>query len=126
MANGHYRREGRLSAWLYMAGIIFAPSVLGQSARTFSTGNELLGFCEAPAGTAGYSSCLGYVAGVSDALATGSAVAGYRACYPESARITTGQAAGVVAKFVRDNPQIRHQVAAVLTARALSQAFPCR
>lgn len=126
MANGRLRYGGMVTAWLCLVGMAFAPSVLGGRARTFSTGNDLLGYCEAPVGTAGYSSCIAYVAGVADALATGSAIVGYRSCYPENARITVDQAAAVAAKFIRDNPKIRHEVAAVLAARALSQAFPCR
>jgi Ssp1 endopeptidase immunity protein Rap1a len=83
--------------------------------------------------------CISYVeaildAGTAEAIFTlevqqggkGSAypsIAGFRWC--SSDKITAGQAADVVTKFLRDNPKNRHNGAAYLVAHAMTDAFPC-
>lgn len=45
-------------------------------------------------------------------------------CIPETA--TPQQTTDVYAKYLRDNPQHRHQLAVALLAVALRDAFPCK
>jgi hypothetical protein len=53
-----------------------------------------------------------------------SAIAGWRWCLPKKGT-TLRQAADVVTKFLRDNPQLRHAGAPVLVAKAIHEVWPC-
>lgn len=64
------------------------------------------------------SSCRGYIIGVADAYD------GYSFCIPN--RVNIGQNSDIVMKYLHDHPEDRHQDAHVLTAYALSVAFPCK
>jgi hypothetical protein len=68
--------------------------------------------------------CLGYVTAISDALASGNSVNGFKACVPNNADMN--QVMNIVKNFIRDQPERRHLVAAGLVAEALGHAFPCR
>ena len=81
------------------------------------TGSWLSSACEEAVATSG-STCLTYVTGVFDALRLLQVV-----CAP--AGVTNDQAARVVLKFLRDNPQRLHEHRVVLTVEALVRAFPC-
>lgn len=60
---------------------------------------------------------LGYVAGVSD---TGQ---GVLHCSPNN--VTLGQTQDVVAKYLRDNPQDRHNSADAIITHVLKSIWPC-
>lgn len=103
-------------------------------------GNELLKSCRqydkpesaasAPDDTLSLGFCLGYVAGVTNALlaeqATGNNKGGgVHACFPQDG-ITNNQAALIVIKRLKDNPGMLHLPAGALVMWALAQDFPCK
>ncbi len=67
--------------------------------------------------------CAGYTVAIADALATGIAINGFKACPPASA--TRGQIIKAATEFLRDHPEGRKFAAAGLVANALADAFPC-
>lgn len=87
--------------------------------------------------------CNGFILGVSSGIELGSLKAGYAAGLPkddwepikrygqivagycEPERVETKQIVDVVTKFLRQNPEHRHQNAAVVVAMAFTSAFPC-
>jgi hypothetical protein len=82
--------------------------------------------------------CIRYVQGVLDAGETEGTFAmlqegakgftrtigGFRWCPPE--RVTAGQSADIVTKFVRENPAVRDAAAPGLVTEAMYEAWPCR
>jgi hypothetical protein len=60
---------------------------------------------------------MGYVAGALDAYG------GVSTCPPDT--VTLGQAVDVVKKFLRDQPQIRNEVADVLLFTLFKATWPC-
>jgi hypothetical protein len=92
----------------------------------FVTGNRLFQDCQA---TDFFSqgACMGFVAGVADAMTTAQAangtVAGWRACLSE--QITAGEVRDVAVNFLARHPEKRDIAAATLVAQALEEAFPC-
>ena len=61
--------------------------------------------------------CYGYVFGVFDSNP------GDLICAPNG--VTGRQLVDIVRKFFKENPEIRHDEAAVLVTVALAEAFPC-
>ncbi len=47
-----------------------------------------------------------------------------RSCIPEN--VTNGQVSDVVIKYLRDHPEERHILAAILVVKAMAEAFPCK
>jgi hypothetical protein len=86
---------------------------------TFFTGNDLLAFCN-PAISDG---CRGYVAGISDAMANTSPVAGHTACIPKD--VALEQLTDVTIAYLRSHANMRHYSAASQVAAAISEGFPC-
>jgi hypothetical protein len=87
-------------------------------------GNGLYSDCEK-----GNLKCYGYIFGLIDALDLSELLTDKpplpkaKTCMP--AEVTGQQLRDVVLEFLRDNPAKRHLAAAVLVAKALSDAFPC-
>jgi|ERR1700675_3386151 len=97
-----------------------------------ATGNDLLALCSTAQNSADHdfdsALCMGYIRGVQDTLGELSA-GGVKSPFPlcvGASSPTTGQSKDVVVKFMRDNPAIRNQDAAVVVMGALSQAFRCK
>jgi hypothetical protein len=90
--------------------------------RAFQSGNHLSAACETDTGL-----CLGYVAGVADAMSlvqvTGGSIAGVEACIPFP--VVIGEAKDVAVKYLREHPELRAYTAVDLVALALHDAFPC-
>ena len=90
--------------------------------RAFQSGNQLYAACEADTGL-----CMGYVAGVADAMSlvqvTGGSIAGVVACIPFP--VVIGEAKDVAVKYLREHPELRAYTAVDLVAFALHDAFPC-
>jgi hypothetical protein len=120
---------------IYRWAATIAVVIMSQSAIAGLSGNDLFSNCEgiddrsAPAhkGIA----CMMFIAGVSDGWHGAIAVhaksqlrrGSVNFCMPDE--VTGGQAASVVAKYLRDNPAERHKLAAIIVVTALSKAFPC-
>ena len=119
---------------LLMTGVLLT-AVLGVASAapahasvTFMTGNDLLQMCRSSASFVESGECLGFVAGIADAMesaqAAGGSLAGWRAC--RSLPVTRGQVQDVAVQFLTRHPELRHHTAVSLVAKALEEAFPCR
>jgi len=88
------------------------------------TGNELLRLCKARFSEATVESlakgntCVSYVAGVVDALFYDS-----KFCLPD--KMPAEQFVRIAIKYMEENPEVLHFIAAPIVVRALSEAFPC-
>ena len=101
------------------------------------TGNDLLRMCENKRGSTDPASlaCLTYVMGLRDAFNIAA-----REMYPQFInseynkklrvclpyKVTNGQLAKVLLKYLRAHPEQRHENSYILTAQAMKKAFPCR
>jgi hypothetical protein len=85
----------------------------------------LLEECEA-AETARQTFCLGYITGASDVDGMDGATFPERrhSCVREE--VTNGQLKDVVVKYLKDHPEERHLLAAILVVKAQAKAFPCK
>lgn len=94
----------------------------------FTTGNQLLSDCASKEGEAAYyqlqANCVGYIAGVADALAflSVSMPEAKLACIPS---IPLGQARDIVVRYLEEHPDKRHLSAGAIAWTALRLAFPC-
>lgn len=85
-------------------------------------GNTLLQWCQSE-DREDRAGCTGYIEAVTDILQSHAVILGYQACVPTNA--TYVQARDVVVTALVGKPAERHFSASGLTARALSEAFPC-
>jgi len=90
-----------------------------------TTGNDLLEYCESKERPFPTGLCLGYVLGAGDVESTEGASFPdrERSCVPDD--VTNGQMVGVVVKYLKDHPEERRMLAAVLVVEAMTKAFPC-
>ena len=91
-----------------------------------ANGSELLTYCAKSSANA-QSACLGYIAGVSDAIINDlirDRASPVKACIPKSMK--AGDRAAVVIKWLSRHVTELRKPAATLVVRALSEAFPCR
>jgi hypothetical protein len=88
------------------------------------SGNTLLQLCQSHPQGPNPVFCMGYIAGIADALGTGSSIAGWRACFPHNG--TVGRVRDIAVGFLTAHPEVRHLTAASLVAEALQGAFPCK
>jgi hypothetical protein len=110
--------RARLTAFVVLAIIFGTPS----ANAAFDNGNKLLEYCEST-DPFYLGACVGHITAISDTLATQNGVNGYFACPPADA--TRQQLMDVVTHWLREHPEARHYAANGITARALSEAFPC-
>jgi hypothetical protein len=110
-------------AILIAATISFVQPVAAGSPGEW-TGNRVAADCQVSAGKRSVegamraTTCYGYVRGVGD----GFIAAG--ACLPSA--ITTQQLVDVAVKFMRENPQHRHEYAAHIFQASWAAAWPCQ
>lgn len=108
-------------------GGLVADAAVGRG--TFKSGNDLLALCEAVESEAAYfqktASCRGYVTGVLDYFWTINALEGPARSVCMPANLTVGQAADIVTKHLKANPEIRHLTASMSVISAMVEAFPC-
>lgn len=117
-----YLIRSALMSLLLTVALVLPPRVA--SATTFFSGNTLYDYCKAdPHDRVAYGTCVGYIAGVADAMETGPLYT-WKACVPRSAAM--GQPYDVVLRSLRAHPEWRHFTAPSLVAHALSEAFPCK
>jgi hypothetical protein len=127
----------RFLAWPWLiraAAVVFIASVSARAGAqepnpgfTFETGNDLYEKCSTAPNTLTQGFCLGYSAGISDAMSIKPAlnpVNTYSRCLSQN--VTMGQIADVVEQYLQENPAKRHFAAIALIAEALANAFPCR
>jgi len=111
----------------YLVTVIFlllvSASVHAQRVST-TTGNQLLERCQST-DTFEQSFCLGYLEGVTDLNAMHGSVlpVNQRSCAPEN--VTNGQIRDVAVKYLKDHPEERHMLAAILIVKGMAEAFPC-
>jgi hypothetical protein len=89
------------------------------------TGNDLLEFCESKKEFE-QAFCLGYITGVTDMEGMNTAAFPDRQRSCISTIVTNGQLIDVVLKYLKDHPEERHMLAAVLIVKSMAQAFPCK
>ncbi len=90
-----------------------------------ANGSELLTYCAKSTANA-QSACLGYIAGVSDAIINDlirDRASPVKACIPRSAK--AGDRAAIVIKWLSRHIDQLRKPAATLVVRALSEAYPC-
>jgi hypothetical protein len=113
-----------LSALVLGLAFTSSPAVAQPYQHAFHSGNSLLEMCSHGQYSADNSYCLGYIAGMADAIdAANGSLLGWRACPPNEA--TEGQIMDVVVQFLSQHPESRHYTASSQIARALANAFPC-
>jgi hypothetical protein len=116
-------------ATAFLSVAVAAPARAGGFA-TFETGNQLFEECQPSASYYKQGVCLGFVAGVADAMDAAQSswrhetVTGWRACLPAN-QVTEGQVQDVAVNFLTRHPELRHYGAVGLVAAALAEAFPC-
>jgi hypothetical protein len=98
----------------------FAGATLAGVVSSFQSGNKLFEYCN----NTNISFCLGYIQGITDAMAGSDLVFGYRACIPSE--LAGRQVIDISVKFMRDHPAGRHAPAASIVAAALTEAYPCQ
>jgi hypothetical protein len=104
--------------------LLIAAAVSGEvAAASFATGNKLLKDCQST-DVVERNLCLGYIAGIFDALDGNTLDQQHRACLPKG--VTIGQVSDIVVQWLQANPKDRHYAAAGLVAAAIAKAFPCR
>ena len=90
-------------------------------APVFISGSELYRQCVHGMGNKSF--CQGYVATISDTLATGESIGGQRACAPLGTQLDDVVAA--VAEWLDAHPREGHRDAGPLAAQAIAEAHPC-
>ncbi len=90
----------------------------GQRVST-TTGNALLELCESK-DTSEQGLCLGYILRATDVNSIDGTVfpERRRSCIPEN--VSNGQ------KYLKEHPEERHVLAAILVVKAMAKAFPCK
>jgi len=93
---------------------------------TVVTGNMLHEGCNVIAGPIGELTCKLYISGVIDGISDEVVINGkgdYPVCIEP--KVTTSQIVDMTKVYLRDNPDKRHESAAFLIRRVLTEAFPC-
>ena len=67
--------------------------------------------------------CLGYVKGIANVMASGEAVGGYKACLNDTA--SDDRLVAIVNSYLENASDTGRQPAAALVASALAQSYPC-
>jgi hypothetical protein len=120
------KRARHSSVWStsFRAGAVLAAVIAvsaGAAAQSFLDGTALAARCGE---SEDQPFCLGYVAGVTDAMASGGAINRIRICLPEG--VTLDQLRDATTQFVDANTTKQHLEGARVVAEALKDAFPCR
>ena len=105
--------------------LLVSVSTDGQHRVSTTTGNSLLETCSS-VGKADELFCLGYIGGVADVdgLEGATFPERQRSCVPDN--VSNGQLMDVVVKYLKEHPEERHMLAAILIVEALTKAFPCK
>jgi hypothetical protein len=105
--------------------LLFLNTFVYSQRVSTTSGNALLESCESKEEFQ-QAFCSGYVQGATDL--DGMEGAAFperrRSCVGEN--VTNGQIEDVVVKYLRDHPEERHVLAAILVVKAAAKAFPCK
>ena len=108
---------------LALAMVVMVSPAWG--AVVFKNGNKLLSDCNESLGSHSEAFCIGYIMGVYDAIQSNDGTLnGFTNCSGDF--VVNGQIRDVVVKWLKDNPQHRHNGASGLISHALQEAFPCQ
>jgi Rap1a immunity proteins len=110
--------RGLFTAGAVVVAVMVRGPATGEASRPLEDGNSLYGECKDL-----HLACVAYAVGIADAMSTGSQIGGYAACLQPN--ITRGQIGEVAIRFLAAHPELRHDAAAGLVARALAETFPC-
>jgi hypothetical protein len=104
--------------------LIASPAARAQRVSA-TTGNSLLELCESK-DVSEQAFCLGYVVGATDVDSMDGAAfpERRRSCAPDN--VTNGQQRDIVVKYLKEHPEERHILAAILVVKAMAKAFPCK
>lgn len=111
--------------FLSLLTLLLMASVSAHAQRvSTTTGNDLLDSCESKDFKEAF--CLGYITGVTDLDGMDGSVfpERRRSCVAEN--VSNGQVKDIVVKYLKDHPEERHLLAAILIVKAMAQAFPCK
>lgn len=115
-----------MSKFLLSGLLIFLVSASGHAQQVSTmTGNTLLEACESK-DEFQQAFCLGYILGVADLDAMDGAAFPDRRRSCRAENVTNGQERDVVVKYLKDHPEERHVLAAILVVKAMAKAFPCK
>jgi len=104
-----------MKKWAIIVVVLLAyPAKAANEVENYLSGNDLWEWCKG----GNDSACMGYVLGVVDQWLRTKP----RIC---AEGVTRGQITDVVIKFLRDEPENRHYVAASIVELAASRAFAC-
>ena len=106
--------------------VVFLALVVSEASwGQFFDGNELLVMCTSQEKSFDQGGCVGFIAGVSDALKAAENRRGKteRICVP--GQVTTQELKKDVIKYLRLVPQFHDYMAAFLVEMALRSAYPC-
>ena len=101
--------------------LIFTSSLIGPDQRIVTTmsGNDLLKYCESTDGSE-RTLCNAYISGVRD----GATVEAQTLSFDMPLGVTSEQLQDIVVKYLKGNPENRHQFAGFLVLKALRNAYP--
>jgi hypothetical protein len=106
------------------AALVVALTSASSGAMAFYDGDKLYNYCHVSMGQPELLYCQAYIAAIADAMGSGNAIYGFKACM--GLDVSLGKAMNAAVQFLMTHPEIRHHEAAWLVAQALAQAFPCQ
>jgi Rap1a immunity proteins len=110
--------RGEVEMKLFAAIIVLALLPVSASAQ-FLSGNDLYDRCSNSTDAGPYTFCLGFVAGLNDALVMTNDIC-------PTANVTLLQSVDIVRQYLREHPAQRHYTASSAGAMGLMAAFPCK
>jgi len=96
---------------------------MGSSANI--SGNEFQTLCTYEAATFDAGMCMGYLQGVHEVYKSFASLTETNRFYCLPDNVTYGQAKQISLKYLEENPEILHLLAAQSIVLALTKAFPC-
>ncbi len=105
-----------------VAGLVLLSAAPGNA--FFELGKTLKIKCSGDPNSYDRAFCLGYIAGIADAMKDGNKINDFKACIPDD--VTEERVLTVVREFLKENPGNLQYTADDLVAFAFQDAFPCK